>query len=125
MPTNPKIHDGYIDFLNNNDASVLKLSSNGAFGASGDTIGFYGVTPAARPSALVQTYATAGLTHSALTATSAATTAPTGTSPKGFTTTAQAGAVFRGVNALIVDVTNVKKVLNKVIDQLQSNGLLQ
>lgn len=96
----------------------------GALNHDGSTVGLYGVTPAARPSAYTQTYATATRTHSNPTASAVATTAATSTSPFGYAE-AQANAIVAAVNALIVDVANVKQVLNSVIDDDQTLGLKQ
>lgn len=75
---------------------------------TGTAVGFYGTTPAARPSAYTQTYSTATRTQAALTSANAA-SAPT-----------QAE-----YDALRADLINVKQVLNQVLDDLQTLGLLQ
>lgn len=98
------------------------------------SIGFFNVTPAARPSAYTQTYSTATKTHSNLT--SATLTDSTGGTAN--TTLVDVGIVFNQaaindnfadvaaqINALIVDITNVKGVLNSVIDDDQILGLKQ
>ena len=87
-------------------------------------VGFFGVSPVVRPSAFTQTYSTATRTHSNPTASSVATTAATNISPYGYAQ-AQADAIVTAVNALIVDVANVKQVLNALIDDQQSLGLAQ
>lgn len=94
-------------------------------GKNGGKIGFYGITTVARPSAYTQTYSTATRTHSNLTASTVSTTASTNVSPYGYTTSTQADAIVTQINNLLTDVTNVKQVLNQVIDDLQLNGLLQ
>lgn len=90
---------------------------------SASELGFYGATPAARPSAYTQTYSTTTRTHANITASAVATTAATLAS-YGFTQ-AQADAVPVAINANATDIANVKQVLNQVIDDLQTLGLLQ
>ena len=53
-----------------------------------------------------------------------ASTAATNIAPYGFSQE-QADAIVTAVRALVDDVTNVKGVLNQVIDDLQTLGLLQ
>lgn len=116
----------------------------------GSNVGFYGVTPAARPSAYTQTYSTATRTHSNPTATaltdnsggSADSTIAAMTDPADTPVTADAlrddlvanylaaarnniADLAAKVNALIVDLANAKQVLNQLIDDHQANGLLQ
>jgi hypothetical protein len=83
------------------------------------------VSKAASSAAYTQTYATASRTHSNLTSAAVATTAATDTAPFGYATAAQADAIVTAVNALRTDLANAKQVLNAVIDDLQSQGLLQ
>ena len=97
-------------------------SAAGSFTVAGN-VGFYGVGAVARPAAYSQTYATAARTQDAPTATSVATTAA-GLASYGYAQ-AQANAIPVAINALIVDLANVKQVLNSVIDDMQANGLLQ
>lgn len=104
--------------------SVSSPSFTGAH--TGTTVGFYSVTPATRPTAYTQTYATAAKTNPAMTSGSIATTGATNVTPYGFTTAAQANAIVSAVNALVLaDVLDTKKLLNSVIDDLQALGLLQ
>lgn len=99
-------------------------SSNGIiFGASGRRIGFYGIGPVARPSAITQTYSTTATTHSNMTSADVLTTAAT-TSAYGFTQT-QADSIPVAINAIRADLINLKGVVNKALDDLQSLGLLQ
>ena len=116
----------------------------GALTHTGTTAGFFNITPTTRPSAFTQTYSTADKTHANPTATNPA--APTaysahasGATPvlsnaaTDLDTTAAALATLRGevatyetaISALIVDVADVKSLVNSVIDDLQSLGLLQ
>lgn len=108
-----------------NAAGILKAGEGfhvgGDFRHLGTNLGFYNVAQVARPSAYTQTYATATRTHSNPTAT----TVTAGSGSAGYTDAAAAAAVVSGVNALIVDVANVKQVLNQVVDDLQAVGLLQ
>lgn len=104
----------------------------------GTNVGFFGVTPAARPSALTQTYATATATHAnptavALTDNSAGTANTTIQALADGTTYANDVAAIRNNfadlaasdNAIIVDLANLKQFVNQIADQLQSLGILQ
>jgi hypothetical protein len=95
------------------------LEIDGALNHDGTTVGFYGVTPATRPTAYTQTYSTASKTHAALTvgADIAAFTDPP--------SAAEMALLRTFVNALKADLTNVKQVLNSVIDDDQILGLKQ
>jgi hypothetical protein len=89
--------------------------------ATTQKLGFWNATPVVRPSAFTQTYATASKTHSNLTYVAPA---AYGAGANGYSTGAMAAAVHAAVIALAADVANVKQVLNSVIDDLQSMGLL-
>jgi hypothetical protein len=102
-------------------------------GQTTSKISFYGATPVSRSAAYTQTYATTTRTHSNPTAT--ALTDAFGTADG---TIADVGAAFSqatlnnnfqdvstAINAAIVDIANVKQLVNSVIDDLQANGLLQ
>jgi len=89
--------------------------------ATTQKLGFWNATPIVRPSAFTQTYATASKTHANLTYSAPATY---GAGANGYSTAAMASAVHAAVIALAADVANVKQVLNSVIDDLQSMGLL-
>lgn len=102
----------------------LTATGNAVLGGAGSTVAFFAVAGTTRPTALTQTYATASRTHAAPTAAAVATTAATNITPFGFAQ-AQADAIVAAVNALVVDVANVKQVLNAVIDDLQGLGLEQ
>lgn len=101
---------------------------NGALNHDGTTVGFYGVTPVARPSAYTQTFSTASRTVAAYTA-DAENAAYTGLD------NLQAGSPYAkltDLNALRVAYENLRahserttQVLNAVIDDLQAQGLLQ
>lgn len=88
-------------------------------------VGFFGVTAVVRQSAYTQTYATADKTHSNPTGTSVVTTGVTQTTPWGYASEAQGNAVATTINAIIVDVADVKALVNSVIDDLQAYGLCQ
>lgn len=127
-----------------------EANPTGNLNHDGSNVGFYGVTPAARPTAYTQTYLTATRTHSNLTASTltdssggtANTTIQALTDPADLPLTADAlrddlvanlipelrnnyADLAAQVNALIVDLANAKQVLNQVVDDMQSNGLLQ
>ena len=109
--------------LNRDPAPVSSGSIAGAMAHAGTTVGFYGVTPVARPSAYTQTYSAASRTHSNLTSASVSASVVLVT-PFGFSSSAQGDNLVLAVNRLVTDLTNVKNVLNQVIDDLQSQGLL-
>jgi hypothetical protein len=94
-------------------------------GTTSPALGFYGVTPVTRPSAYTQTYSTAAKTNPNMTASTVSTTASTNVAPYGYTTSAQADAIVTTLNALITDVTDLKKLVNSIIDDGQALGLLQ
>lgn len=77
----------------------------------------------AGPGAYTQAYATADRTHANPTAVAVATTPATNVVPYGFTQ-AQADAILAAVNALIVDLADVKQLVNAVIDDLQAQRIL-
>lgn len=101
--------------------AAIDANSSGAMTFT--VYGAYSVTPVARPSAFTQTYATATKTHSNPTAVAVVTTASTSTTPFGYSQV-QADAIVTAINALVIDMVNVKSVLNSVIDDLQSEGWL-
>lgn len=119
------------------------------FGGSGDTLGFFGATPVAKRSAYTQTFSTADKTHAnptavALTDNTAGTANTTlQACPDPADTPASADALRDDIvanlmpalrnnfadlaasdNALIVDLADVKALLNSVIDDLQALGLV-
>ena|SRR3990172_4131118 len=96
----------------------------GAIAHSGTAVGFYGVTPVARPSAFTQTYSTATRTHANPAAASVAASTVIIT-PFGLSSSAQMDNLVIAVNNLVSDMTNVKQVLNQVLDDLQNAGILQ
>lgn len=107
------------------DSNVTLLASvTWGNSAGAATVGFYGVTSVVRPAAYTQTYATATRTHANPTASSVVTTAATNTLPYGYTQ-AQADSLPVAINALIVDLANLKQVVNSMIDDRQGDGLAQ
>jgi hypothetical protein len=74
-------------------------------------------------SAYTQTYAVAAKTVPAATAAAVATTAATQTTPYGFGSAAQADAIPVAINANAADILALKKVVNALIDDLQTLGL--
>lgn len=128
------------------DRTGFEVTGNG----SATEIGFYGVTPVARPSAYTQTYSTATKTHAALTSATltdnsggtANTTVQALTDPADTPASADAlrddlvanlipelrnnfADLVAQINALRVDLENAKQVLNASIDDDQSQGLKQ
>lgn len=107
-----------------NDISIITGITTGTKLAT-DTdqkLGFWGKTPITRPSAYTQTYATADKTHADLTSSSVA-AAGTQTDPWGFASQAAFDSVINGYNALRADLTDLKQLVNSVIDDLQAMGL--
>lgn len=121
----------YFSALAGSNAGTI----TGALTHTGSTVGFFSTTPAARPSAYTQTYATATRTHSnptsvTLTDNSTGTADTTLEDVSGINFVAGKIAnnfadLAAQVNALNVDMLVVKKLLNSVIDDLQTLGLLQ
>ena len=110
--------------LNRDPTPVSSGSITGAMAHTGTTVGFYGVTPVARPSAFTQTYSAATRTHSNPVAASVSASAVLVT-PFGFSSSAQADNLVIAVNNLVTDLLNVKQVLNQLVDDLQAQGLIQ
>jgi hypothetical protein len=120
---------GHIQFAADNAQDIggagslrprdLNLGRNAVIGGAldhdGTTVGFYGVAPAARPSAYTQTYATAARAHAQA---AVATTGATNVTPFGYTTAAQANAIPTAINEL-------KDLINSIIDDHQANGMFQ
>lgn len=104
-------------------AAAASGDITGALAHTGTTVGLYSVTPATRPTAYTQTYATADKTHADPTATSVATTAAA-TLQFGYAE-AQANAIPVAINALIVDLADLKQLVNSLIDDLQTLGIAQ
>lgn len=83
---------------------------SGSLAHSGTTVGFYGATPVTRPAAYTLTFSGTSRVLPASTATG------------GGTLLTEA---FTQLAALVTDLTETKKVLNQLIRDLQSEGLLQ
>jgi hypothetical protein len=115
--------NSYITAVNAGTATMDVVSTT--LNLNSTNLSFYGVTAAARPSAYTQTYSTASKTHPNMTAAAVGTTASTNITPYGYTTNTQADAIVTAINALITDVTDLKKVVNSIIDDGQALGLLQ
>ena len=130
-----------IGATGDDDMLLNDIEIDGILNHDGASIGFFAVVPVARATAYTQTFATASKTHAILTA--ATLTDSTG-GVKDDTvaaipvvggsgaTTAQEGVIddnfaelTEEINALRVDLNNVKEVLNAVIDDHQAYGLFQ
>ena len=109
--------------LNRDPTPTSSGSIAGEIAHSGTTVGFYGVTPVARPSSFTQTYSTASRTHSNLASASVSASVVLVT-PFGFASSAQGDNLVLAVNRLVTDLTNVKNVLNQLIDDMQNVGLI-
>jgi len=99
--------------------------------ATGEKIGFWNATPVARQSAYTQTYATADKTHANPTAATLTVADGAGTNDNTIgAITADASVIAAvqeivdEVNKLIADVADVKQLVNSVIDDFQTIGLL-
>jgi hypothetical protein len=127
-----------LGFINDTDNGVYRIGTdNWAHSVGGskviemlrtggaDQLAFFGVTIAARPTAYTQTYSTADKTHAADGSSDLATTAATQTTPWGFATQAQADNIATQVNLLRATVTDLKQLVNSIIDDGQSLGLFQ
>lgn len=113
-----------------------ELELDGDLNHDGTNIGFYGVAPATRPTAYTQTFATATKTHASPTAT-ALTDSSGGSASQTLAAITGGGATCENatknavasiadeVNKLITDLANVKQVVNQILDDLQTQGLLQ
>ena len=103
------------------EREAFRIEANG----SAAMIGFLGAAAIARPTAYTQTYATATRTHNNVTSAAVATTAATQTTPWGYGSQAQADAIPVAINAVAADLLNLKQLVNSLIDDGQSFGLLQ
>lgn len=105
--------------------------------AATQKLGFFGTTPVVQGSAYTQTYATADKTHANPTAVALTVGTLSGTANGAMEIVGNtmggdvSGAIsnnfqelFETVNALIVDVADVKALVNSVIDDLQAFGLV-
>ena len=117
------IHDANI--IDDQPAGTTSGSITGNLAHSGTVAGFYGITPISRPVAYTQTYDITNRTHLGMTAASSASPTLTLVSPLGFSSSAQLQAMSESINNLVVDMGNVKQVLNSILDDLQALGLLQ
>lgn len=95
----------------------------GALNHDGSTAGFFNTSPVAQAAAYTQTYATAAREVTAIAVTNLV-LAPT-SGGWGWATEAQAQAVDDQLNGLVSDITNLKQIVNALIDDLQSYGLVQ
>lgn len=98
-------------------------------GAASRRLGFYGATAVARPS-ITQTYSTATTTHTAMTAAALTVADGAGTNngtieaiTNNATTIAAVQELADQINKLVTDLTETKKIVNGVVDNLQSLGL--
>jgi len=110
--------------ISNGSDITIGTSTGTRIGQSGSKVGFYGVTPAVRPSALTQTYATASATHANATQLDAP-AGGTGVAAGGWSTAANRNLAIVSINAARTDIANLKNFVNQIVDQLQAIGLLQ
>ncbi len=118
-----------LDVSSDDIANLLQLQDN----AGTARISVFGVTPAVRAGAYTQTYSTADKTHENMT--TAAITATSGTADG---TMEDVGGAFAQttlnnnfqeaasrINTLVTDITDVKQLVNALIDDLQAYGWAQ
>jgi hypothetical protein len=121
--TNPTFTGTTVTLANAQDL-VVNATTGTKFGQAGSKLGFFGVAPVVRPSALTQTYATASSTHAAVTQL-AAPAGGTGVAAGGWSTAANRDLAIVSINAARTDIANLKNFVNQIVDQLQALGLLQ
>ncbi len=101
---------------------------------TGASLGFYGVTPVARPSAYTQTYATTTRTNAnptgvvltdSTTGTPSTTLVDVGAVPTQANINNNFSSVLVQINNLVADMANIKQLVNSIIDDDQSQGLKQ
>jgi hypothetical protein len=120
---NPTFTGTTVTLANAQDL-VVNATTGTKFGQSGSKLGFFGVTPVVRPTALTQTYATTSSTHAAVTQL-AAPAGGTGVAAGGWSTAANRDLAIVSINAARTDIANLKNFVNQIVDQLQALGLLQ
>jgi len=100
-------------------------SGNGiiSFG-NGPKLSFFGATLASRPSAYTQTYATADKTHAARTAAAIGDLVAT-SGGWGASTEANFDKISDAIDKLVADQQDTAKLVNAILDDLQTLGLLQ
>ena len=86
-------------------------------------LGFYGVSPVAKPSAYTQTYAVADKTHAAMTSSNMP-AGGAGTAAGGWDTAANRDTAIADFAELRADVIDLKQLVNSLIDDLQALGLV-
>lgn len=102
---------------------LLEAEIDGALNHDGTTVGFFGVAPVTQRSAWTQTYSTTSRTNSAITHTAVATTGATNVAPFGYTTAAQANDIVTQLNNALLEIEELKKLVNSLIDDQQALGL--
>lgn len=115
-----------------------ELEIDGALDHDGSTVGFYGVTPVARPTGYTQTYSSTTRTHANFTSAQMTDNSGGGNIDAVIDAVIDQGETTGNAlindnfaeltnfcNAIWTDLQNLKNLVNQVIDDLQSNGLLQ
>lgn len=99
--------------------------------ATTQKLGFFNATPVAQRSAYTQTYSTADKTHANPTATALTVTDGAGTNDgtigaitNNASTITAVQELAASINAIIVDLADLKALVNSVIDDLQALGLV-
>lgn len=117
-------YDKTQDQIANVGLSPSQQVGDFAGGFAGGTVGFYGVTKVARPTAYTQTYATAARTVP----TATQVTPPAGgagAAAGAWDTAGNRDLAIASITAGAADLVELKKVVNSIIDDLQAVGLLQ
>lgn len=114
----------------NNGVEQMRIATTGPIiGTATNQVGFYGSAGVVKPAAYTQTYATATRTHANPTATTVTNAfgSQDGTYQDTSATSAAIANNFQEcatkINQLIVDIANIKQVLNAVVDDHQAMGL--
>lgn len=117
-----------LEFLNSQLSSLstaIRLSTNGMVvgQTTGARVGFFGSTGSTRPAAYTTGAMGTTRTIAAVTATTI-TTNTTNVAPHGFASTANMAAHTAAHAAIVDDLTNIKQVLNSLVNDLRTLGLL-
>lgn len=103
---------------------TISATTGSKLGQATSKLGFYGIAPAVRPTALTQTYSTASATHAAVTST-VMPAGGVGAAAGGWSTAANRDLAIAAFANDRTDLANLKNFVNQIVDQLQAIGLLQ
>lgn len=113
-----------LEIYDTTGALILGVTAAGAvtLGKTGGSLGLLGAAAAAQGAAYTQTFATAGRTHTALTS-AVMPAGGTGAAAGGWDTAANRDQAIAEFAALRTDVTQLKNLINAIIDDLQAAGI--